>query len=230
MVSAAPLTDFSSVPCGTAPDGLLLAASLVGFLVCRPWAQRRASGSGRVECRQPKATPFEARPPRGTAQQRVHPQQVGGPAGEALRTRKGADGGGRSSPEVMQWNQAIDSAAKALNLDLAEELLEEMESKDVEPDVVSFNSVIHACAKSGATARAEKWLANMKGRKVDANVVTHNILMDAYAKADDAHGAETCLRRMLNAGVKPNVVSYATVIRARAKRGEMGAAEQWFQK
>merc|ERR1719375_1022582 len=205
MVSAAPLTDFSWVPCGTAPDGLLLAASLVGFLVCRPWAQRRASGSGQVECRQPKATPFEARPPRGTAQQRVHPQQVGGPAGEALRTRKGADGGGRSSPE-------------------------EMESKDVEPDVVSFNSVIHACAKSGATARAEKWLANMKGRKVDANVVTHNILMDAYAKADDAEGAELCLRRMLETGVRPNVVSYATVIHARVKRGEMEAAEQWFQK
>jgi pentatricopeptide repeat protein len=131
---------------------------------------------------------------------------------------------------LAHWNQAINNAAKASNLEKAESLLEDMYQNGDQPDIISYNSVIQACAKRGEVERARRWLSEMNDKDIKPNTITYNNLMDCCVKANDTDGAEYWLDHMAKEGVVADDVSFAIAINGRAKKGEMDSAESFLNK
>lgn len=83
----------------------------------------------------------------------------------------------KEARRLAHWNQAINNAAKASNVEKAESLLEDMYQHGDQPDIISYNSVIQACAKKGDIERAQRWLTEMHEKDIQPNTITYDNLM-----------------------------------------------------
>jgi pentatricopeptide repeat domain-containing protein 1 len=88
----------------------------------------------------------------------------------------------RSLCDVFTYTAMISLCVYQVNVDRAMELLQEMQSRNVERNVHTYTALMNVCIKCGKLPTALEIFQSMKAEGCTPNVVTYNTLIDVFGK------------------------------------------------
>ncbi|GJN02508.1 hypothetical protein PR202_ga19867 [Eleusine coracana subsp. coracana] len=113
---------------------------------------------------------------------------------------------------------------KAMKVEKAFLLFQEMKKVGVNPDVYTYTILIDSFCKAGLIEQAQSWFDEMSSVGCSPNVVTYTALLHAYLKAKQLHEANVIFHRMVDVGCHPNTITYSALIDGLCKAGEIQKA------
>lgn len=135
----------------------------------------------------------------------------------SMRSRK-------AEPNVIHYNAAISSCAKAAKYTTALELLSLMEKRGVTPDVITYSSCISACDKGSQWTTALELLQSMENRGLQPDAIIFNATISACTKSGQWEHALRLFSEMRKHSVQPNETSVHVAMQACAEGGAWSRA------
>jgi len=140
-------------------------------------------------------------------------------------------------PNIITFNSAFKVLSKSGNLELADHLLKEMESRNIGPDIASYTFLLNTCnapkarpkphrARAFLNSMRDEWRQqrqnnnnnknnnNNNNSALRPNTGHYNTVIGAYCKAGDVAGAELILKDMISDKVMPDVFTFNSLIHA----------------
>lgn len=116
----------------------------------------------------------------------------------------------RQLPTLISYNALI----SAVGVQLALDLLEELQGIMLEPDIVTFNAAISACEKSNQWKEALALVSEAQRQGISCDVITFNAAISACGRCQKLQEAINFLGAMEQQTIQPTVVSFNSVISA----------------
>lgn len=126
--------------------------------------------------------------------------------------------------DIVLWNVMINGCAQHGHGDLALQLFEEMQLRNMVPNKVTFLSILKACSSIGALDKGKLVHSQFLTSDLNSDVEVSNALIDMYAKCKDLQEARKVFDDMPNR----DVVSFGAMIAGYVEHGHGLAALELF--
>ncbi|KAI4342931.1 hypothetical protein MLD38_027494 [Melastoma candidum] len=131
---------------------------------------------------------------------------------------------------LITYNTVMKAYCKTGRFCDAEDLLDEMEAREIAPDVVTFNTILNGLYKSGNFSKGEKLWELMLSKNITPTVRSYNARLRGMVLETLVGDAVKLFEEMQEKGVTPDVCSYNPLISAYCKLGDMDEAKKWYQR
>ena len=95
----------------------------------------------------------------------------------------------------------IAASAVVGDVTLAEQLMEEMDARDLPPNLVCYNTMLRACAQSNDHVRAWIWFSKMEAAGLIPNHTSEKYMEDVCANFGRSTSRDAMLDELISGGV-----------------------------
>jgi pentatricopeptide repeat protein len=132
-------------------------------------------------------------------------------------------------PDNIFYNRALAVCVSAEMLDMAEQILVEMNKFDGFCDAITYNTLIKGYVRGGNVERCFALHQDMLKHCITPSEVTFGILLDACISAGMLDKAAQVFKDFQASGCKLNAVLYTTLLKGLAKAGQLDQAMKIFE-
>lgn len=132
-------------------------------------------------------------------------------------------------PDNIFYNRALAVCVSAEMLDMAEQILIEMNNFDGFCDAITYNTLIKGYVRAGNVDRCFALHQDMLKHGITPSEVTFGILLDACISAGMLDKAAQVFKDFQASGCKLNAVLYTTLLKGLAKAGQLDQAMKIFE-
>jgi len=137
--------------------------------------------------------------------------------------------GGRASPDVISYTQALTAAEKVGDYEGADRLLAAMKTAGVKWNQYTYAVVMALCEKTGRWPQALKLLHAMRGRGLTPDSTCYTVVVKACASAQKLGHCLALLQGMKDDGVAPTIHIYTILVGAAIGGREVWTAVRLYQ-
>ncbi|GAB5035105.1 Hypothetical protein NocV09_02301200 [Nannochloropsis oceanica] len=136
--------------------------------------------------------------------------------------------GGRASPDVISYTQALTAAEKVGDYEGADRLLAAMKTAGVKWNQYTYAVVMALCEKTGRWPQALKLLHAMRRRGLTPDSTCYTVVVKACASAQKLGHCLALLQGMKDDGVRPTIHIYTILVGAAIGGGEIWMAVRLY--
>ncbi|KAG5242088.1 pentatricopeptide repeat-containing protein [Salix suchowensis] len=132
-------------------------------------------------------------------------------------------------PDIITYNTLISACSRALNLEEAAKVFDDMEAHHCQPDLWTYNAMISVYGRCGLSGKAEQLFNELESRGFFPDAVSYNSLLYAFAREGNVEKVKEIWEQMVKIGFGKDEMTYNTLIHMYGKQGQNDLALQLYR-